>query len=235
MIRWRNNLAAALTASICLFGFTADAAAKPGKAGRKGDHQKLDGKLKDRSGKSGLRMSRTIVVLYPGCDLTAAYRKSNGRLVRQLNIINADVVELPNGQLRKLAENPCVESMHWDRRTGGEMNRAAVVEGARAVQEQYGYDGAGIGVAVIDSGTAYHLDLGYRGSNAAVKVVNGARTEIDDVRATLTGLDGWNASPAEARIGSLRKRATGTAQFALTAPAAQEPSSRRDKVGHCRE
>ena len=58
---------------------------------------------------------------------------------------------------------------------------------------------------------------------AAVKVVNGARTEIDDVRATLTGLDGWNARPAEARIGSLRKRATGTAQFALTAPAAQEP------------
>ena len=31
---------------------------------------------------------------------------------------------------------------------------------------------------------------------AAVKVVNGARTEIDDVRATLTGLDGWNARPA---------------------------------------
>ena len=32
------------------------------------------------------------------------------------------------------------------------MNYAAVVEGARAVQEAYGYDGAGIGVAVIDSG-----------------------------------------------------------------------------------
>ena len=48
------------------------------------------------------------------------------------------------------------------------MNRAAVVSGARAVQAQYGYDGAGIGVAVIDSGiTPWHDDLGYHGSNSA--------------------------------------------------------------------
>ena len=32
------------------------------------------------------------------------------------------------------------------------MNRAAVSVGARAVQQTYGYRGAGIGVAVIDSG-----------------------------------------------------------------------------------
>ena len=57
------------------------------------------------------------------------------------------------------------------------MNRAGVVSGARAVQEAYGYDGAGIGVAVIDSGvTAWHDDLGYRGTNLKVKVVAGQRT-----------------------------------------------------------
>jgi hypothetical protein len=49
--RWRNNLAAALAASICLFGFTANAAAAPGKG--KAGHPKLDNKLNYRSTKSG--------------------------------------------------------------------------------------------------------------------------------------------------------------------------------------
>jgi serine protease AprX len=177
-------------ASICLFGFTADAAAKPGKAG-KGGHPKLDDKLNERSTKSGLLMSRAIVVLNPGCDLGTVYAKSNGRKVRQLNIINSDVVELPNSQLLKLADHPCVKDMHWDRKTGGEMNRAAVVEGARAVQQAYGYDGAGVGIAVIDSGVMNHLDLGYRGWNSAVKVVNGQRVTkfVDFVNGRLTPYD----------------------------------------------
>src|SRR5918993_2459411 len=150
-------------ALVCLFGFTASAAAKPGKSDRDA-HPKLDRKLNERSRKSGGLMSRAIVVRNPGCDASAAYATVNGRKGRTLRIINADVVEVQNSALTTLADHHCVKSMHWDRKTGGEMNRAAVVEGARAVQFLYGYDGAGIGVAVIDSGIMHHLDLGYTGS-----------------------------------------------------------------------
>jgi serine protease AprX len=178
-------------ASICLFGFTADAAAKPGKSDKAG-HPKLDRKLNERAEKSGGSISRAIVVLNPGCDATLAYAKSNGRKGRRLGLINADVVEVPNSQLRKLADEPCVKDMHWDRNTGGEMNRVAIVEGARAVQEQLGYDGAGIGVAVLDSGIAsWHDDLTYRGSNPAVKVVGNQRVSkfVDFVNGRLTPYD----------------------------------------------
>jgi serine protease AprX len=188
--RWQKTTAAALTASICLFGLTATAAAKPGNA--KGGHPKLDAKLNDRALTGGSLTSRAIVVLNPGCDATADYAKSGGKRGRRLGLINADVVEVPNAQLRKLADSPCVKDIHWDRKTGGEMNRAAVVEGARAVQEYYGYDGAGIGVAVVDSGILpWHDDLTYRGSNPNVKVVGGQRVTkfVDFVNGRLTAYD----------------------------------------------
>ena len=178
-------------ASICLFGFTATAAAKPG-PGKAGDHRKLDGKLNDRSNASGGLISRAIVVLYPDCDAGNGYLKAHARKLRRLGIINADVVEIPNGQLRKVADDPCVKDIHYDRSTGGTMNYAAIVEGARAVQEAYGYDGAGIGVAVLDSGiTGWHDDLTYQGNNNKVKVVNGQRVTkfVDFVNGRLTPYD----------------------------------------------
>jgi serine protease AprX len=59
------------------------------------------------------------------------------------------------------------------------------------VQEQYGYDGAGIGVAVSDSGDAYHLALGYRGSITSGKVGNGQRVTkfVDFVNGQLMPYD----------------------------------------------
>ena len=78
--------------------------------------------------------------------------------------------------LRRLADNKNVAV------TSAGTARLAATEprggrfGARAVQELLGYDGAGVGVAVIDSGvTAWHDDLTYQGSNPKVKVVGGQR------------------------------------------------------------
>ena len=202
MTEWRKLLAGTLTAFICLLGMTAqvDAAAKqPAKAPRVNawdrkptDHPKLDRKLNDRADKGGAGTSRVIVTLKPGYDLGDAVAKLGGRRGRKLGIIGGELVEVPNHVLRKLADNPAVVDIHWDRPAGGKMNRVAVVEGARAVQEAYGYDGAGIGVAVIDSGiTAWHDDLTYKGSNPSVKVVNNQRVSkfVDFVNGRLTAYD----------------------------------------------
>ena len=184
MINWRKQLAATLTA-FCLLGGAATAADKPNDSSgpkqtaspsKPDDDPKLDRKLNDRARVGGSGISRVIVTLVSGGDASEAYKSVGANRGRRLGIINSDVVSLPNGQLRKLANSPAVASIHWDRPTGGEMNRAAITVGARAVQQQMGYDGAGVGVAIIDSGiTSWHDDLTYLGWNSAVRVVNGQR------------------------------------------------------------
>src|SRR3954466_9100681 len=182
----RKFLAGTALTLVCLLGATAVAAAKPG------DHPKLDRTLNDRSAKGGSSTSRVIVTVKPGFDASADYKKVGGKLGRRLNLINGQVVELTNNQLRKLADSPAVESIHWDRPTGGEMNRAAVTVGARAVQEEMGLDGAGVGVAVIDSGvTSWHDDLTYNGTSSKVRVVGGQRVVkfVDFVNGRTTPYD----------------------------------------------
>jgi serine protease AprX len=209
---WRKVLAGALTGAICLFGLTATAdaagstgtrkvAVKAPHAAKKAtdwgkkptDHPKLDRKTNDRADLGGSGISRVIVEYKPGTDLGLDYAKVAARRGKKLNILGAaEVLELPNSQLRKLADNKNVLKVHHDRKTGGEMNRAAVIEGARQVQAQYGLNGAGVGVAVIDSGiTPWHDDLTYSGSNPNVVVVNGQRVRkfVDFVNGQLTPYD----------------------------------------------
>jgi serine protease AprX len=209
---WKSA-AGALTIALCVFGLTGTAAAAgQGRAGRHpdpksvvtgldapsyqgrkpSDHPKLDKKLNERAELGGAGRSRAIVVLKPGCSIDADVTRAGGRNGQKFGVINGQVIELPNGQLRKLAGNTCVAAIHWDRKTGGEMNRAAVVEGARAVQEQLGIDGAGVGVAIIDSGiTPYHDDLTYQGSSSKVKVIGGQRVVkfVDFVNGRTTKYD----------------------------------------------
>ena len=167
-------MAGALTAFICLWGTAAFAAPSPG------DNPKLDRKLNDRANSGVVGTSRVIVVINPASKGPGAhggpdYSKFGGQQGRHFDSINADLVSLPNGQLKKLAAAPEVASVHWDRPIQGSMNLAAVTTGARTAN-LLGYNGAGVGVAVIDSGVAgWHDDLTYQGANSAVKVVNGQR------------------------------------------------------------
>ena len=141
-----------------------------------GDHPKLDRKLNDRDRNEKGGTSRAIILLKSGRDVSGDVTKLGGRLGRRLALMNGLAVELPNKVLRKLADNPAVERIVWDRPLDSTMNRVAVTVGARAVQETLGYTGAGIGVAVIDSGiTAWHDDLTYQGRSTLVKVKNGQR------------------------------------------------------------
>ena len=168
MIRWKCNLTRGALALALVVGLGGPALAKSGTP------EKLDKLLKDRAGKTG--WSRVIVTLKPGADASSEVKRLGGKLGRRLGLINGLVIELPNGVIRKLADHPAVESLHYDRPTGGEMNRVAVTVGARAAQADFGYTGAGVGVAVIDSGTTnWHDDLTYQGSSSLVRVNNGQR------------------------------------------------------------
>ena len=167
MIRWGGKAWKTLALTLVfLVGLTV-----PGNAQ---DHPKLDKILNKRAGNPG--HSKVIIILEPGFDADGDLRKVGGKPGKKLGLIHALAGELPNGRLKQLANRHGVASMHEDRETHGAMNRAAVIVGARAVEQKFGYSGAGIGVAVIDSGiTAWHDDLTYSGTSALVRTVGGQR------------------------------------------------------------
>jgi serine protease AprX len=176
--------------------FATPVAAKPGSRqnrGKPAHAQKLDPALHAKSGRL-FGTSRVIVRIAPGrhADVSHEVRRLGGRPGRTLNLIDGMAIELPNGALRALAERWDVSSLHFDRPTTRQLNRAATAAGARAARYQFGYDGGGVGVAVIDSGiTSFHDDLTYNGSNSSVRVVAGQRMTafVDFVNGSATPYD----------------------------------------------
>lgn len=138
------------------------------------DHPKLDRHLNDRAGHHG--WSRVIITAHPSADVSKDVVRLGGRLGRRLALIYGRVVELPNAMLQKLADHPGIVRIDHDRPTGGLMSRVSTLTGARTVHRTYGFDGAGVGVAVIDSGiTSWHDDLTYDGLNSMVHTNGGQR------------------------------------------------------------
>jgi serine protease AprX len=79
---------------------------------------------------------------------------------RDLPILTARAAALPNAAVLTLAASPLVRRIALDRLTFGFTERTSATVGADVVRQQLGYDGAGIGIAVIDSGvTGWHDDL----------------------------------------------------------------------------
>jgi serine protease AprX len=133
---------------------------KPGQPGTfvkfyKGLDNELTNRSKDRN---PANKSRVIVILRPGAELKPEFK--NFAQTSDLGLINGRVLELPNGLLKKVADQPGVVTVHFDRPITSHNYRTGVTVGARAVQDTLGYTGAGIGVAIIDSGiTTWHDDL----------------------------------------------------------------------------
>jgi serine protease AprX len=138
-------------------------------------HRKLDRTLNRRAAEGG-GTSRVIVIFKDGSAGTAEIGKHGSKARRRFRLVNAQTADVPNSVLKRLADDPAIESIHEDRPTAGALNRVAVSIGARAVQTALGLKGAGVGVAVIDSGiTSWHDDLTYNGTSSAVRTKGGQR------------------------------------------------------------
>ncbi|MDQ3488110.1 MAG: S8 family peptidase [Acidobacteriota bacterium] len=105
--------------------------------------------------------SRVIITTTSGGPADEAIRAAGGRPGRFLRAIGGQVALVPDYALRRLAARPEVLRIALDREVSGTMQRTAATVGASWVTDQLGYDGTGIGIAIIDSGVAsWHDDLG---------------------------------------------------------------------------
>jgi serine protease AprX len=111
---------------------------------------------------------------------------TNGTPGRRLSGIASQVAVVPNAALRLLAASPLVERVSLDREVVGTTERTGITVGAASARQDLGYDGSGVGVAVIDSGiTPWHDDLTDAGGGSQrvarfVDVVGGEETPYDD-------------------------------------------------------
>jgi serine protease AprX len=149
---------------------------------------KLDSALKKRQ-KHTTGRSRVIVRAASGVSpdaLEPLMRLAGGAPGRRLPGIKGQVVVLPNSRLKHLAEIGVIESISLDREVVGVTERTGATVGADLARQQFGFDGAGIGVAIIDSGiTPWHDDLTNAGAGQRVAhfadFVEGSESPRDDV------------------------------------------------------
>ena len=133
--------------------------ARPGVPSSRVKAYKLDGEVTRRSSDNSARTSSVIVTLVPGAELPAEFKKF-ARAGGKLDIISGQVLDLPNSVLRKLAAHPDIFRVHDNRPIQTHNYRTSITVGAATVRDTMGLTGAGIGVAVIDSGiTTWHDDL----------------------------------------------------------------------------
>ena len=161
-----------------------------GKPGHAAKPYKADDELTRRATDPDSRHTTPVIVeLVSGAQLPSEFKKFSKN--RQLGILNGEVLELPNTMLAKLAAHPNVFRVHYDRPIKTHNYRTAVTVGAKTVQDALGYTGAGVGIAVIDSGiTSWHDDLTNRSSKLYpygnqrvakfVDFVNGRTLPYDD-------------------------------------------------------
>src|SRR5690242_1713888 len=179
----RGLLIAYFIGALAAFPGAAHAGPGNGKA-PKTPHAKLDHALNQVADNAG--ESDVIVEFVDDSDGANRIKANGGQSGRKLGLLKARTARIPNLLLKRLADDPKVKRVHLDREVTGEIARTTATVGALNVRAQYGYTGAGIGVAVIDSGiTAFHDDLTISNKNgqrvtAFVDFVNGRTTKYDD-------------------------------------------------------
>ena len=193
---WGRTILFALIAVIALWAPAEAAQGRSGKnkpvkatAGKvnkpaKVRHAKLDEELNQVA--DGVGDTDVIVEFNDDSDSLTRIRVAGGKGGRRLGIIKGRAGRMPNALLKRLANDPKVKRIHRDRETEAFVARTAAAIGAKNVHAQYGYNGAGVGVAVIDSGiTPWHDDLSVAAGQgqrvvAFVDFVNGQTQKYDD-------------------------------------------------------
>jgi serine protease AprX len=109
---------------------------------------------------SPARVIVQIAAAHPSSDMEPVVAALGGTIERELDIIQSAVVELPARAIPALSKHPLVARVSHDRAVVGTIERTAATIGAASIHDTFGYDGAGVGVAIIDSGvTPWHDDL----------------------------------------------------------------------------
>lgn len=144
---------AAMIAALALLG------AAPASAAGETGLSKLDAPLRVRAQTSS-GTSRVIIQTRAGQPVDALVRSLNGTPGRRLAMLGGQIAEVPNRALAALASSPAVARVSLDRPVTATMERTAATIGATWVRQSLGYDGRGVGIAMVDSGvTSWHDDL----------------------------------------------------------------------------
>ncbi len=170
---WGARVIAAVLSFACALALATTAAAESRR------FPKLERSLEARAVAANRSHRSTVIVrLQPGADLPANLQKFSrfGRL----NAVEAHVLDLPDDQLKDLATLPQTAHVDPDRVVRGLDFRTDVTSGSFFVNHNIGLTGAGVTVAVLDSGIAKHDDLPASTVKAFVDFVNYKTQRYDD-------------------------------------------------------
>src|SRR5215471_4466602 len=144
-----------LAALICAFALLATFSS----VADAGPRARLDRELTRRAAAGPpLQTTGTIVTLKPGAQLPLAFRP----FVRgsSLGLVNGYVLDVPNSMIDTIAADASVDGLSHNRLVYAHNFRTSVTSGTLFVRQLMGLTGAGVGVAVIDSGIAtFHDDF----------------------------------------------------------------------------
>ncbi len=108
-----------------------------------------------------------------------------GKLKHELGLIRGAAFSVRAGVLADLDDDPDVVSVSMDYDVSATLDEANETVGA-SIAQQYGFNGEGVGIAVIDSGVYQHTDLG-NASTGASRVVYSENFASDGTTADLYG------------------------------------------------
>jgi hypothetical protein len=114
--------------------------------------QKLDSALQQRA-RAPRGSVRVILHTSDGASADSnarLVRRLGGRAGRRLSSLRAVTAEVPASMLGSLAASREFRKVHLDREIFPTMDRTSAAIGASAVRDSHGFDGSGVGVAIVD-------------------------------------------------------------------------------------
>src|SRR5579884_3640620 len=103
----------------------------------------------------------------PSSTVLSGVTKGGGNLKKNYTHVRAALFNLPPAAIGALANNPNVKYVSPNRTISGKMEFAEPTTNAN-IALQYGYDGTGVGVAIVDSGISTSNDLSTNGMSRIV-------------------------------------------------------------------